>query len=77
MIPDFLKRENRKVADDLDVRFGEAVERYHRHFPEDILVTEPSGLSREEWINAIEKCIARNITIWELFGEKYDPDALY
>lgn len=77
MIPDFLKGENRNVVDDLDVRFGEAVEQYNRHFPEDTLMTEPSVLSREEWINAIEKCIARDITIWELFGERYDSDALY
>lgn len=77
MIPDYLKRENQKEPDELSTRFGEAVKRYHEHFKEDGLITEPSTLSQEEWIEAIEKCIELDITIWELFGEEYDSGSDY
>lgn len=77
MIPDFLRPENQKAPDDLDLRFGEAIERYHEHFKNSALITEPSSWSREKWIRVIDKCIERNMTIWELFGEEYDPDSYY
>lgn len=77
MIPDFLKKENRKEPDELDIRFSDAVKRYQEHFKNDGLITEPSALSREEWIKAIDECIEKNVTIWELFGEEYDPDSDY
>lgn len=77
MIPDFLKRENRKEPDELDLRFGEAVKKYHEHFKDDGLMTDASSMSRQEWIEAINECIEKNVTIWELLGEKYDPDSDY
>lgn len=77
MIPDFLKPENQKAPDELDLRFGEAIERYHEHFKNSDLITEPSSWSREKWIRVIDECIERNMTIWELFGEEYDPDSYY
>lgn len=77
MIPDFLKPENQKAPDELDLRFGEAIERYHEHFKNSGLITEPSSWSREKWIRVIDECIERNMTIWELFGEEYDPDSFY
>lgn len=76
MIPDFLKRENKKI-DELSLRFADAIKRYQEHFPNDGLMTEASSMSREEWIEAINLCIEKDITIWELFGEEYDPDADY
>ena len=77
MIPNFLKPENRREPDELDLRFRDAIKRYHEHFKEGGLITEPSALSREEWVKAIEECIEKDITIWELFGEEYDPDVDY
>ncbi len=77
MIPDYLKPENQKEPDELDLRFSNAVKRYLEHFKDSGLITEPSSLSRDEWIKAIDECIEKNITIWELFEENYDPDSDY
>ncbi len=72
MIPDFLKPENRKELDELEVRFGEAVDRYHEHFKNDRLNTEPSVWTQEEWIAIIDACIEENKTVRELLGEEDD-----
>lgn len=77
MIPDFLKPENRREPEELDLRFRNAIKRYHEHFKEGNLITEPSTLSREEWVNVIEECIEKDITVWELFGEEYKSDVDY
>lgn len=77
MIPDFLKKDNRKEPDELDLRFSDAIRRYHEHFENDGLMTEASPMSREDWIEAIDECIEKNMTIWELFGEEYNPDFDY
>ena len=73
MMPDFLKRENREKLSGLDIRFGDALKRYHEHFENDGLMTEASSMSREEWIKIIDECIEKNLTFDELIGEKYDP----
>lgn len=77
MIPDFLKRENKRQLSESEIQFRDAMKRYQEHFEDSVLITEPSVLSREEWIEAIEECIKKDITIWELFGEEYDPETDY
>lgn len=77
MLPDFLKKENRKQLNELDQRFYEAVNRYNEYFKDDGLITEGSSLSREEWIDYIDTCLRENITIWGLFGENYDEELDY
>lgn len=74
-IPDFLKPENIKPnpkADDM----MEAIERYIEHFG-DGPITEGSYYSDEEWTNMLNKCVDKNITIWELTREEYDPESEY
>ena len=41
MIPNYLKKENRKAPDELDLRFRDAIRRYHEHFNNGILFHEP------------------------------------
>ena len=77
MIPEFLKRENRKEPSELDKKVKDALERYHKHFPDDGLMTESWSWPREEWPVIIDKCISQNKTIWELFDEEYDPETDY
>lgn len=77
MIPDFFRRENCREPDELTLRFNDAIRRYEEHFSDDDLMTEASSMSREEWIEAINECIKKNITIWEFLGEEYDPEADY
>ena len=77
MLPDFLKKENRKQLNELDQRLYEAVNRYNEYFKDDGLITEGSSLSSEEWIDYIDTCLRENITIWELFGENYDEELDY
>ena len=77
MIPDFLKRENRKEPTEFDKEIKEAVDKYHKHFPDDGLMTESWSWPIEEWPVIIEQCISQNKTIWELFNEEYDPESDY
>ena len=75
-LPDFLRPEyvsrEKKEADEMLA----AIERYEKEIAED-LITEPSTYTDEEWIEMLNECIERHITIWELWGEEYDEDALY
>lgn len=77
MIPDFLCRESGKEISALDKKIMEAMNRYHKQFPADGLMTESWSWPCEEWPDIIEQCIAQNKTIWELFEEEYDPEADY
>ena len=77
MIPEFFKRENRREPSELDKKVKEALARYHKHFLHDGLMTESWSWPREEWPTIIDECISQNKTIWELFGEEYDPEADY
>lgn len=77
MIPDFLCRESGKEISALDKKIMEAMNRYHKQFPADGLMTETWSWPCEEWPDIIEQCIAQNKTIWELFEEEYDPEADY
>lgn len=42
-----------------------------------MLITELSCYTDEEWIEMLQECIDKNITIWELWREEYDPEADY
>ena len=77
MIPDFLRRESGKEISALDKKIMEAMNRYHKQFPADGLMTESWSWPCEEWPDIIEQCIAQNKTIQELFEEEYDPEADY
>lgn len=74
-IPEFLKPENVKPNPEA----GEMLElcrKYNEIFGTHPM-TEPSSYSTREWIDILKKCIEKHETIWELFGEEYDPEADY
>ena len=75
-IPEFLRPENRKELKPEDTEMLELMEEYKKVFG-DYPMTEPSSYTTEEWINMLRECIEKNITIWELWGEEYDPEADY
>lgn len=54
MIPDFLKRENRKNASELDLKIKDAIKRYEQHFGGVGLMTEAWVWSPDEWIGIID-----------------------
>jgi hypothetical protein len=66
-----------KKPSEITICFAEDIKRYEEKFPDSTLITEPSTLSDEEWIEALNICIEENITVWELFGEEYDPNCNY
>lgn len=53
-----------------------AIRRYREVIGDD-LITEPSSFTEQEWIDMLNDCIKKKVTIWELLGEGYDPDAYY
>lgn len=75
-LPDFLRPEyvvpEMKEADEM----LEAMKRYEKEIGED-LITEPSTYTDKEWVEMLNECIERHITIWELWGEEYDENADY
>lgn len=77
MIPDFLKRENRKNPSKYDIKVKEAIERYEKHFSDSSLMTEAWCIPYENWVEVLNYCVAQNKTIWELTGEKYNPEEDY
>lgn len=72
MIPDFLKRENRKDSSKAD-KMAEAIKQYEEHFGEG-LNTEPSFWSEKEWIEIIGVCIEKNKTLDELLERSYNSE---
>lgn len=74
-IPDFLRPENR-IDDPVGDKMLELMEEYRKKIG-GMLITEPSCYTDEEWIAMLQECIDKNITIWELWGEEYDPEADY
>jgi hypothetical protein len=75
-IPDFLKRENQQKPSVKDIELMEAIDRYEMVIGEDV-GTEPSSYSVQEWIDMLNECVEKHITIWELWGVEYDQDADY
>lgn len=74
-IPDFLRPENR-IKDPVGDKMLELIDEYEAKIG-GMLITEPSCYTDEEWIEMLQECIDKNITIWELWGEEYDPEADY
>ncbi len=74
-IPDFLRPENAKRSKK-DDEMMKAIRRYREVIGDD-LITEPSSFTEQEWIDMLNDCIKKKVTIWELLGEGYDPDAYY
>lgn len=74
-IPDFLRPENR-IEDPVGDKMLELIDEYNSKIG-GMLITEPSSYTDEEWIEMLQECIEKNITIWELWGEEYDPEADY
>lgn len=72
MIPNFLRRENQHKTSEMK----KAINKYIEHFGND-LITETASYSEEEWIKILNYCVENNITIWEYWGEEYDPKADY
>lgn len=75
-LPDFLKRENARPLSSEDEKFYKLLKEYRRMFG-DSPMTEPSSYTDKEWIDMLSECLEERITIWELLGEEYDPDADY
>ncbi len=75
MLPDFLMREPEE-PDEETLLFEEAIERYKKEIG-DHLITEPSCYSPREWADMLNECVEKHITIWELWGEPYDPECDY
>ncbi|MGN0407346.1 MAG: hypothetical protein ACI4EJ_03735 [Bacteroides sp.] len=75
-LPSFLLRENRKPPSEEDIEFMRLMEEYKERFG-DYPGNEPSSYTDAEWIKMLKKCLKKNITIEELWGVPYDPDALY
>lgn len=74
-LPEFLRPENIKPNPEAD-EMMDAIERYRSKIGDD-LITEPSTYTTQEWIDMLNECIEKNITIWELWGEEFDPNADY
>ena len=73
MIPEFLKRKNRKYQED---KMLDALKKYEQHFNQGVN-TEPSSLTDDEWTEILEYCVKENISYEEFVGDEYDPDADY
>ena len=74
-IPDFLRPENVKRSKK-DDEMMKAIRRYREVIGDDP-ITEPSSFTEQEWIDMLNDCIKKKVTIWGLLGEGYDPDAYY
>ena len=72
-IPDFLRPDNTK-HDKKDDEMIKVIRKYKETIGDD-LMTEPSSFTEQEWVDMLNECIEKNLTIWELLSEKYDPDA--
>ncbi len=75
-IPDFLRRENAKPPKPEDIEMMRLIKEYTKEIGDD-LITEPSSYTTQEWIDMLNECLEKHITIWELWGEEYDPEADY
>lgn len=76
-LPDFLRPENIDTSCDPEKdEMMIAIRRYREEIG-GMLITEPSTYSEQEWVKMLNECLDKHITIWELWGVEYDPDADY
>lgn len=66
-IPEYLKMENRRPLKSEELEMMKAINRYAEVIGSD-LITEPSSYTTQEWIEMLNECINKKITIWELWG---------
>lgn len=75
-IPDFLRPEYEVPEDPVGDEMMRLMQKYTKEIGDD-LITEPSSYTDQEWIDMLNECLEKHITIWELWGEEYDPEADY
>lgn len=75
-IPDFLRPEYEVPEDAEGDEMMRLMEKYTKEIGDD-LITEPSSFTTQEWIDMLNECLEKHITIWELWGEEYDPEEDY
>ncbi len=75
-IPDFLRPEYEIPEDPEGDEMMELCRQYKEIFGTHPM-TEPSTYTTQEWIDMLNECIKKRITLWELWGEEYDPEADY
>ena len=67
-IPDFLKRENAPMVDDVYEEFDRVLKEYEKVFGSSV-TTECHYLSWKEWTELLRICIKENKTYEELTGD--------
>jgi hypothetical protein len=75
-IPEFLRPEYEVTPDPEGDEMMRLIKEYTKEIGDD-LITEPSSYTTQEWIDMLNECLEKHITIWELWGEEYDPEADY
>lgn len=74
MLPDFLMREPEE-PDEETLHFREAIKRYREKIDDNLIID--ISYSLQEWADMLNECVEKHITIWELWGEPYDPECDY
>lgn len=74
-IPKFLRPESYKYNSEAE-KMHRLVNEYKLKVGDD-LITEPSTYTDQEWINMLQECIDKKMSIWELFGEEYNKEMDY
>ncbi len=75
MLPDFLMREPEEPEEGI-LLLDEAIKRYRENIDDDNLIIDLE-YSPQEWADMLNECVEKHITIWELWGEPYDPECDY
>ncbi len=75
MLPDFLMREPEEPEEGI-LLLDEAIKRYRENIDDDNLIIDLE-YSPQEWVDMLNECVEKHITIWELWGEPYDPECDY
>lgn len=76
-LPSFLRRPIEDVVekDPYWIEFDNLVKQYRERFPDSILMTE--AYDTDMLIELLKKCLKKNIDIWELTGDVFDPENDY
>lgn len=79
-IPDFLRPENIK-SNPTDDKMWDLMEKYKEHFG-NYPTTVPAPYSTEQWIDILNECIEKNITVFEKLpgeletGDEHEHDCI-
>lgn len=74
MLPDFLMREPEEPEEGI-LLLDEAIKRYRENIDDNLIID--LEYSPQEWADMLNECVEKHITIWELWGEPYDPECDY